>query len=173
MKPTCAMNAPEVDDQQHERAKTRKGGNEQRNRPYDLDQAGEVSEPLSDWKQAELLHHHFLAAQLGEAGEEEQRGHQDAQRPKNVSHREGRGRCRGSHQRKIPSKRPHHRRFRMVGQSTKSHGPPLARPGEMRSSWLVSHIFRLERVKGIEPSYSAWKAAALPLSYTRLAEAAA
>src|SRR5690242_14207154 len=25
---------------------------------------------------------------------------------------------------------------------------------------------RLERVKGIEPSYSAWKAAALPLSYT-------
>jgi hypothetical protein len=28
----------------------------------------------------------------------------------------------------------------------------------------------LERVKGIEPSYSAWKAAALPLSYTRTAE---
>ena len=27
---------------------------------------------------------------------------------------------------------------------------------------------KLERVKGIEPSYSAWKAAALPLSYTRL-----
>ena len=27
----------------------------------------------------------------------------------------------------------------------------------------------LERVKGIEPSYSAWKAAALPLSYTRSA----
>ena len=26
----------------------------------------------------------------------------------------------------------------------------------------------MERVKGIEPSYSAWKAAALPLSYTRL-----
>src|SRR5665213_2731680 len=25
----------------------------------------------------------------------------------------------------------------------------------------------LERAKGIEPSYSAWKAAALPLSYTR------
>ena len=25
----------------------------------------------------------------------------------------------------------------------------------------------LERVKGIEPSYSAWEAAALPLSYTR------
>ena len=29
----------------------------------------------------------------------------------------------------------------------------------------------VERVKGIEPSYSAWKAAALPLSYTRLATA--
>ena len=27
----------------------------------------------------------------------------------------------------------------------------------------------MERVKGIEPSYSAWKAAALPLSYTRIA----
>jgi hypothetical protein len=30
-------------------------------------------------------------------------------------------------------------------------------------------LILLERVKGIEPSYSAWKAAALPLSYTRLA----
>ena len=28
----------------------------------------------------------------------------------------------------------------------------------------------LERVKGIEPSYSAWKAAALPLSYTRVGQ---
>jgi hypothetical protein len=28
----------------------------------------------------------------------------------------------------------------------------------------------LERVKGIEPSYSAWEAAALPLSYTRMAD---
>ncbi len=27
---------------------------------------------------------------------------------------------------------------------------------------------RLERVAGIEPAYSAWKAAALPLSYTRI-----
>ena len=26
---------------------------------------------------------------------------------------------------------------------------------------------KLERVMGIEPTYSAWKAAALPLSYTR------
>jgi hypothetical protein len=30
------------------------------------------------------------------------------------------------------------------------------------------YLNRLERVKGIEPSYSAWKAAALPLSYTRI-----
>jgi hypothetical protein len=30
---------------------------------------------------------------------------------------------------------------------------------------------KLERVEGIEPSYSAWKAAALPLSYTRAAAA--
>src|SRR6266699_25490 len=29
---------------------------------------------------------------------------------------------------------------------------------------------RLERVKGIEPSSSAWKAVALPLSYTRIRE---
>jgi hypothetical protein len=28
-------------------------------------------------------------------------------------------------------------------------------------------LMLLERVKGIEPSYSAWEAAALPLSYTR------
>ena len=33
-----------------------------------------------------------------------------------------------------------------------------------------SGMDRMERVKGIEPSYSAWKAAALPLSYTRLME---
>ena len=31
------------------------------------------------------------------------------------------------------------------------------------ANWLIL----LERVEGIEPSYSAWKAAALPLSYTR------
>jgi hypothetical protein len=31
----------------------------------------------------------------------------------------------------------------------------------------AKHLKPLERVKGIEPSYSAWKAAALPLSYTR------
>ncbi len=33
---------------------------------------------------------------------------------------------------------------------------------------VSSKLKCLERVKGIEPSYSAWKAAALPLSYTRV-----
>ena len=32
----------------------------------------------------------------------------------------------------------------------------------------LRHRVQMERVKGIEPSYSAWKAAALPLSYTRI-----
>jgi hypothetical protein len=32
---------------------------------------------------------------------------------------------------------------------------------------MIYVLKMLERVKGIEPSYSAWKAAALPLSYTR------
>jgi hypothetical protein len=43
--------------------------------------------------------------------------------------------------------------------------------GHRRSTLLAASaaftIQTLERVKGIEPSYSAWKAAALPLSYTR------
>jgi hypothetical protein len=37
----------------------------------------------------------------------------------------------------------------------------------MKSDPRAKSLKRLERVKGIEPSYSAWKAAALPLSYTR------
>ena len=49
--------------------------------------------------------------------------------------------------------------------------PPRARDaaGSVRRSRasLEPLVFALERVKGIEPSYSAWKAAALPLSYTR------
>src|SRR5262247_2507038 len=39
--------------------------------------------------------------------------------------------------------------------------------GTFRGPALV--LERLERVKGIEPSSSAWKAVALPLSYTRVA----
>ena len=37
----------------------------------------------------------------------------------------------------------------------------------MKTDARVKCLKSLERVKGIEPSYSAWKAAALPLSYTR------
>ena len=33
---------------------------------------------------------------------------------------------------------------------------------------LLSQCFFLERVKGIEPSYSAWEADVLPLNYTRM-----
>jgi hypothetical protein len=32
----------------------------------------------------------------------------------------------------------------------------------------VSHFVSLERVKGIEPSQSAWEADVLPLNYTRM-----
>jgi hypothetical protein len=35
------------------------------------------------------------------------------------------------------------------------------------TTWRMEDVAAMERVKGIEPSYSAWKAAALPLSYTR------
>ena len=37
----------------------------------------------------------------------------------------------------------------------------------MTNEGSFTTVKKLERVKGIEPSYSAWKAAALPLSYTR------
>jgi hypothetical protein len=36
-----------------------------------------------------------------------------------------------------------------------------------RQTGEIQATEKMERVKGIEPSYSAWKAAALPLSYTR------
>jgi hypothetical protein len=39
--------------------------------------------------------------------------------------------------------------------------------GIHRLAAYAKHLKGLERVEGIEPSYSAWKAAALPLSYTR------
>lgn len=32
---------------------------------------------------------------------------------------------------------------------------------------MAARIEKLERVKGIEPSYAAWEAAVLPLNYTR------
>ena len=38
---------------------------------------------------------------------------------------------------------------------------------EVKNRSRAKSLKKMERVKGIEPSYSAWKAAALPLSYTR------
>ncbi len=32
---------------------------------------------------------------------------------------------------------------------------------------MVEGVKKVERVKGIEPSYAAWEAAVLPLNYTR------
>ena len=48
---------------------------------------------------------------------------------------------------------------------------PATFPDPCSEGGIIAHetaaLEGLERVKGIEPSYSAWKAAALPLSYTR------
>jgi hypothetical protein len=54
-----------------------------------------------------------------------------------------------------------------LGQTGNCLGMPVerrCRPSEAAGKYLK----RLERVKGIEPSSSAWEAVALPLSYTRL-----
>jgi hypothetical protein len=49
---------------------------------------------------------------------------------------------------------------------------PPAHGLEVRCSIQLSYrcISFMERVKGIEPSQPAWKAGALPLSYTRMVE---
>jgi hypothetical protein len=44
---------------------------------------------------------------------------------------------------------------------------PNSRVCQNESGGCDKALKTMERVKGIEPSYSAWKAAALPLSYTR------
>ena len=44
------------------------------------------------------------------------------------------------------------------------------KPGNVSENPQAKSLKTLERVKGIEPSYSAWKAAALPLSYTRASD---
>ena len=44
---------------------------------------------------------------------------------------------------------------------------PLTHGLEGRCSIQLSYRSTLERVKGVEPSQPAWKAGALPLSYTR------
>ena len=47
--------------------------------------------------------------------------------------------------------------------------PPTSRLSGVRSNQLSYRpIFIMERVKGIEPSSSAWKAEVLPLNYTRI-----
>ncbi len=46
--------------------------------------------------------------------------------------------------------------------------PPTSRLSGVRSNQLSYRPIFLERVKGIEPSSSAWKAEVLPLNYTRI-----
>ena len=57
-----------------------------------------------------------------------------------------------------------------VNRMRKAACHPLALARGAPISILPPAGGELERVKGIEPSYSAWKAAALPLSYTRPSE---
>jgi hypothetical protein len=47
------------------------------------------------------------------------------------------------------------------------HVNPAAAPTYMQRA-IIRKGAKVERVPGIEPGYSAWKAAALPLSYTRI-----
>ena len=64
-----------------------------------------------------------------------------------------------------------HRLQSAFAEASAGHPPP-APPffGNLRANPSRRSLRRrrMERVKGIEPSYSAWKAAALPLSYTRV-----
>ena len=49
--------------------------------------------------------------------------------------------------------------------------PPKASPADLQSAPFDrsgTPPYKLERVKGIEPSQSAWKADVLPLNYTRI-----
>ncbi len=76
-------------------------------------------------------------------------------------------------------------RGRLDSNQQPAGSKPVARPIELRPSWtsvygpllaicalhraLLSRLHeKLERIEGIEPASSAWKAAALPLSYTRM-----
>ena len=54
-------------------------------------------------------------------------------------------------------------------RTSHSRGQPKGQRFQSSKS-AMSGGLKLERVKGIEPSCSAWKAAALPLSYTRITE---
>ena len=48
--------------------------------------------------------------------------------------------------------------------------PPTSRLSGVRSNQteLQAPFIKMERVKGVEPSTSAWKAGVLPLNYTRI-----
>jgi hypothetical protein len=54
--------------------------------------------------------------------------------------------------------------------STAWHERAVDAAGEAPLTRAEFQLFaqRLERVKGIEPSYEAWEAAVLPLNYTRI-----
>ena len=56
----------------------------------------------------------------------------------------------------------------MIGHATGTDAPMRASPGLRRLDAVpVTCGGRVERVTGIEPAWPAWKAGALPLSYTR------
>jgi hypothetical protein len=61
----------------------------------------------------------------------------------------------------------------MLAKFSSAFSPDVSKLSEWRQNGSLKFLAKslkqlLERVKGIEPSYSAWKAAALPLSYTRV-----
>jgi hypothetical protein len=67
--------------------------------------------------------------------------------------------------------------LQVESEDTREFASAFSRDVSKMSEWrqngsleIPSRLLKsqMERVKGIEPSYSAWKAAALPLSYTRL-----
>ena len=56
----------------------------------------------------------------------------------------------------------------LVNQSKNPTRPTMFEPSTLGSGLASLYM---ERVMGIEPTYSAWKAEVLPLNYTRLAGA--
>ena len=67
--------------------------------------------------------------------------------------------------------RPLRVQIRTVCRKKLRRAVPRCRSGAVVTIYWGRTLKSLERVKGIEPSYSAWKAAALPLSYTRVRRA--
>ncbi len=57
--------------------------------------------------------------------------------------------------------------FDLQGITLRLISSPPNRSNHLQRLQPIELVKFLERVKGIEPSYSAWEAAALPLSYTR------